>query len=96
VSAERLYLVREELVPVEQLRVGDEVILPSGRCVTVETVDEYDHFVVVRWWRRAEQGEPGHRGGKNHADAIRDEWDGRYLGSLQPHQRGDLIRVARG
>lgn len=96
-SAVDLYLVREELVPVEELRAGDRLILPTGLRVIFERVDEYeDRVLIVRWWRRAERGEPGHRGGKQHADAIGHEWDGRYLGSLVLQRRGDLVRVDRG
>ena len=90
-----LHLVREEHVPIEKLRAGDRLILPGGRRVIFERLDDYDDCLVVRWWRRAEHGEAGHRGGKNHAEAIGDEWDGKYLGSLRPMRRGDTVRVER-
>jgi len=91
-----LALVREEHVPIEELRPGDRIILPTGQRVTFERIDEYDDGLVVRWWRRAERGDPGNRGGKQHADAIANEWDGKYLGSLRPMQRGDTVKVDRG
>lgn len=90
-----LYLLKEELVPIEQLRPGDRIILPTGQRVIFDRVDEYEDGFIVRWWRRAEHGEPGHRGGKRHEDAISDEWDGKYLGSLRLMQRGETVKVAR-
>lgn len=90
-----LYLLREEHVPVEELRAGDRLILPSGTRVNFERVDESDEGLVVRWWRRAERGEPGHPGGKQHADAVSDEWNGRYYGSLRLMQRGETVKVDR-
>jgi len=84
-----LALVREELVPVEQLRPGENVILPMGVRVTVERVDEYDGVFVVRWWRLAERGEPGWR--TQGPDAL----DGRYLGSLIGVPAGHCWRVDR-
>lgn len=37
-------------MPVEQIREGDVVVLPSGRRVVVERVDVYDDDAyVVRW-----------------------------------------------
>lgn len=90
-----LALVREEFVRVEELRPKDVVVLPSSRRVTVERVDEYDGSFFVRWWRSAERGEPGHRGGKNHEE-VRDASDGRYLGSIGPMRRGETVTVHRG
>lgn len=90
-----LYLVVEELVPVEELRPGDRLILPLGQRVTVERVDRYDGGFVVRWWRLAEHGEPGHRGAKHHVDRVNDEWDGRYLGSTILVPPGRCWRVDR-
>lgn len=91
-----LYLLREEVVPVEQLRAGEKLILPGGRRVIVERVDEYDDVLVVRWWRRAEIGEPGHRGLRANSDLWGDANDGRYLGSLVPKKRGETVKVDRG
>lgn len=91
-----LYLLKEELVPIEQLRQGDRIILPRGGRVNFDLIDEYDDGLVVRWWRRAEHGEPGHRGGRQHADKVGDEWNGRYYGSLRLMQRGETVKVDRG
>lgn len=91
-----VFLVREEAVPAGELRRGDRLILPSGRRVTVDRVDEFDDGLIVRWWRPAERGEPGFRGGKQHADAVSDEWDGRYLGSTLPVLASHVFRVDRG
>ena len=92
-----LYLVRELSVPVEALRGGETLILPSSRRVIVESVDTFDDGTfVVRWWRRADRGEPGHRGGKHHGDHVGADADGRYLGSLLPMRRAETVRVARG
>ena len=91
-----LYLVREEAVPVEQLRAGDRLKLPSGVLVTVERVDEYDDGFVVRWWRPAERGEPGHRGARQHAIACDDEWNGCYYGSTVAFPARHCLAVDRG
>jgi hypothetical protein len=91
-----LALVREEAVPVEQIRPKDVIVLPRKRRVTVERVDEYDNGFVVRWSRLAEHGEPGHRGGKTIAEKDRDAASGRYLGSLKLLQRGETVTVTRG
>lgn len=96
VTGEVVFLVREERVPLERLRPGDRIILPTGRRVVFERLDEYDDGFVVRWWRPAERGEPGHRGGKNHVDAVHDEHDGRCLGSLMLMGAGETVRVDRG
>lgn len=92
-----LFRVLQESVPVEQLREGDMLILPSARRVTVERVDEFDDGLVVRWWRPADRGEPGHRGREwNRPEVLTDAMDGRYLGSTLLMQRGDLLEVDRG
>jgi len=91
-----LYVLREEQVPIEELRPGDRIVLPSGQRVTFDRLDEYDDGYVVRWWRRAEHGEPGHRGGKRHTEAIGDEWDGKYLSSLRLMRLGETMKVDRG
>jgi hypothetical protein len=91
-----LYLVREENVPVEELQPGDKLLLARGRVVIVERVDEYDGGFVVRWWRRAEQGEPGHKGLKPNSDKFQSANDGRYLGSLIMVPRGHCWKVKRG
>lgn len=88
-----LYLVRSEPVPVEQLQPGDRVILPSGRIVTVERVDTYDDGLVVRWWRPAEQGEPGRGHSAFGDDELR--MDGRYYGSLMTVPAGHCWQVER-
>lgn len=95
-----LFLVRHEPVPVEEIRPNDVLVLPNQRRVTVESVDVYGEdgdgeVFVVRWWRPADRGEPGHRGGRNHAEAIRDEWDGRYRGSCMGVPRGHCWNLDR-
>lgn len=73
----------ELLVPVEDLEPGSTLVLPQGQRVTVERVDQYDETYVVRWYRRAQRGEPGFaRPGDELAG------DGRYLGSLHPVPAG--------
>lgn len=90
-----LFLVREDLVPVEDVRPGDRLILPSGARVTVECVDSFDDgLFVVRWWRRAERGEPGHPGAKDLLD-FKESRDGRFLGSLMPVPAGHCWRIDR-
>lgn len=79
----------------EQLRPGDRVVLQFGRRVTVERVDRYDDRFVVRWWRDAERGEPGHPGGKNRVDDVNGAFDGRYFGSMMPVEAGYCWRVDR-
>jgi hypothetical protein len=92
-----LFLVREEAVPVEQLQAGDRLILPNQRRVTVERVDFFhDVGFIVRWWRPADHGEPGHPGGKDKIANGRDAFDGRYLGSTVPAPAGHCWRVDRG
>lgn len=88
-----LYIVRSEPVPVENLREGDRLILPSGRLVTVERVDAYGDGLVVRWWRAAESGEPGHSRSSLFDDEIR--MDGRYYGSLRTVPPGHCWQVER-
>lgn len=88
-----LYIVRSEPVPVEQLREGDRLLLPSGRIVRVDRVDEYDDGFVVRWSRAAESGEPGHSRGSLFDDEIR--MDGRYYGSLRTVPAGHCWQVER-
>jgi hypothetical protein len=91
-----LYVVRTEDVPVTQLRDGDRLILPNGRRVTVERVDEFDDGFVVRWWRPADRGEPGHPGGKDKITQVADAFDGRYLGSTLTVPRSHCFMVDRG
>lgn len=74
-------------VPVESLRPGDVVRTPTGQPVTVQRVDEHDGELVVRWWRPARRGEPGHGFPRGN--------DGRYLGSFAGRPRGSLIEVER-
>lgn len=83
-------------VPVEQLRSGDVIELPNGRPVTVERVDEYEagRWLIVRWWRLAERGEPGFRPIIVHV-GERGIDGGRYLGSLAPCVRGSLVTLVR-
>jgi hypothetical protein len=89
-------------VPVEALRPGDVLLLPSGQTVNCERVDEYpDGDLMVRWWRPARRGEPGWRGALGYGthalgSAGVQPLSGRYLGSFAPKRRGDLIRVKRG
>lgn len=86
-----LALVRAEHVPVERVCPGDRLILPGGQRVTVERVDAYeDGSLVVRWSRPARKEEPG-----AYRPDSTDPDNGRYLGSLQPLQRGDLVEVDR-
>ena len=88
-----LYVVRTEEVPVEKIVEGDTIVLPSGRQVTVDRVDEFDEGMVVRWFRRAETGEPGAtRGG---VEQVGDEYNGRYYGSLMCVPRGHTWTVTR-
>jgi hypothetical protein len=88
-------------VLVEKLRPGDVLVLPSGRRVTCERVDEYpDGDLIVRWWRPAAKGEPGWSGphgggGFAFGGAGAQPASGRYLGSFAPKRRGDLVRVER-
>ncbi len=90
-----LFVVRTEHVPLEQLREGDLLILPGGRRVSVECVDEFDEGFVVRWWRPAQIGEPGHKG-RDWNRPLSDGMDGRYLGSTLTVQAGHLFEVDRG
>lgn len=69
----------ELLVAVEDLEPGSTLILPKGQRVTVERVDEYDDQFVVRWYRRAQRGEPGFARPDDELAG-----DGRYFGSLVP------------
>lgn len=92
-----LALVREENVPVDELRPGDRIILPTGARVTFERTDTYDDsIVVVRWWRPAQHGEPGSRGGRTLRDELAEGCDGRYLGSLLPMLPDETVRVDHG
>lgn len=91
-----LFVVRTEHVPIEQLREGDRLILPGGRRVEFERLDEYDDGFVVRWWRIAERGEPGHPGWKNHVTAVADEYNGRFYGSFPAEPAGSTVLVDRG
>jgi hypothetical protein len=92
-----LFIVRTEWVPLEQLEEGDLLILPSGMRVTVERVDEFDDGFVVRWWRVAAIGEPGHKGRQwNRPEAFSDAMDGRYLGSTLTVPAGTPFEVDRG
>jgi hypothetical protein len=89
-----LFVVRSEPIPVEEIRPGMILILPSQRRVTVERVDVYDDGLhVVRWYRRAERGEPGFDNG--HGDTVNDERDGRYLGSCTAVPKGHRWTVER-
>lgn len=85
-----LFLVREELVPVEQLQRGETLILPSSLRVTCYAVSEIEGWFIVHWRRRAERGEPGHTLQNN------DEHDGYYLGSFAAKRAGECVRVDRG
>lgn len=86
------------LRPVEQLGPGDTLVLPSGREVTVERVDHYDEAgdmpaqYVVRWWRKADRGEPGYR--HDASVIVGGVPDGRYLGSCVPVPVGHCWQVA--
>ena len=77
-------------VRVDELQAGDVLVLPSGRRVTVEGVDDYDGDFVVRWWRPAERGEPGYKprvGSRGLGGGL----DGRYLGALRGLQSDSLV-----
>jgi hypothetical protein len=92
-----LYVVRSQQIPVEQLAPGQRIILPNGREVTIERVEEHERDddtveYIVRWWRPAERGEPGYP--RHGAEPCGDEYDGRYLGSLIPVPAGHLWSVA--
>lgn len=69
-----------ELLPVETLQPGDELVLPLDRVVLVERLDRYDDDIVVRWHAGPYYREP-------HALAGQRE----QLGSLKPHRPGDLV-----
>lgn len=73
----------ELLVAVEDLEPGSTLVLPKGQRVTVERVDTYDDRFVVRWYRRAQRGEPGFARTDDELAG-----DGRYLGSLHPVSAG--------
>lgn len=75
-----LYLVKEEAVPVEDVKPRMRVLLPGGGVVAVQRVDVYDTLgaeavenFVVRWCRSPKD-----------------------LGSLRPMLRGETVRVDRG
>lgn len=91
-----LYIVREESVPLNELRPGDRLILPGGRRVNFERLDEYDSGFVVRWWRPADRGEPGYRTRGRFERPALDEHDGRVLGSFVTLPAGSRVLVDRG
>jgi hypothetical protein len=81
-------------VPASALRPGDVLVLSSGRRVTVERVDLYGDELVVRWWRRADYGEPGYTPRAGSA-GFGGRLDGRYLGSLAACPPESLVEVER-
>jgi hypothetical protein len=86
-----LALVREELVPVEQVRRGQTLVLPRGQRVSIYKVERLDDGRYVVCWRRpAERGEPGFTLRNN------DRHDGFYLGSFAPMSAGECVRIDRG
>jgi hypothetical protein len=62
--------------------------------VTVEAVDDFDDGFIVRWWRLAERGEPGHKG-RDWNRPLSDAMDGRLLGSTLLVQAGHVFEVDR-
>ena len=74
-----------EVVPVEEVKKGQEIRLPnSGMPVTVESVTEEDGRYELAWWRPAARGEPGYG----------PDLDGRYLGTFRDLPAGSPIRLA--
>lgn len=72
------------LLPVEDLRRGDELELPLGRLVLVERVDRYDDTYVVRWHVGPVYREPHPLAGQRE-----------QLGSLRPMLAGGLVKATR-